>query len=95
LAHPQLSIREYAIQAFDSFLQRSKYQETLDSFLEVVSRLLSNVISSDSPTKLNGVGCLKETETPWLLDPYESEALLGVCSILVKNTSGKNLMIPF
>lgn len=54
-------------------------KETLDSLAELTSRLLSNLkpgLLSDS-VEFELQNLRKSTETPWLTDAYESEAILG------------------
>jgi hypothetical protein len=68
-------------------------QETLDSFPEVVSRLLCRVLPEKERLlhneEFNTLNLL-DIQDPWLMDAYESEALMGVCAILVKNSSSRS-----
>jgi len=92
LSHRQLSIRENATKVFSAYLSRSPFREALAALHEIVSRLRRHVGDErEAEAAADGNVPPADTSVGWgsvpprLLDPYEAEGLLGVCTFIVKH----------
>eukprot|EP00039_Didymoeca_costata_P030236 m.28520 g.28520 ORF g.28520 m.28520 type:complete len:1346 (+) comp8008_c0_seq1:235-4272(+) len=79
LAHPQLGIRENATKAFSAYLSRIKIKEVVVIFQNIVERMQAGLTYEEYQQAATAEGC------GLLLEPYESEGLLGVCTYIIKH----------